>query len=335
MIKKVLKKIIGLLLRFPYLPERFFYFGFNGRVAIEPTNACNLRCRLCPTWQYMKREKGFMNLKDFKAIIDENVDIFKRINMIFAGEPLLNKDVFKMAKYVEERDIEVLISTNTTLFDVNKIEELFDSNLSYLIVCLDGTSKETHEQYRQGSNFEQIKENIRKICQVKKEKKAKKPYIALQFLVMKQNEHEIKDIIKLAKSLGVDCLDLKTLSLGSFVDLDKKIKLAKENLPRDAKYSRFVFKKGVLREKSKPRICSWMRQALIFWNGDVSMCCYDVNGDLIVGNVFKDGGFKKILKSKKYREYRKMAIQRKFKLCRNCNYSAYKATKKIIFKSEN
>jgi len=334
MIKKVLKKIIGLLLRFPYLPERFFYFGFNGRVAIEPTNACNLRCRLCPTWQYMKREKGFMNLKDFETIISDNIDIFKRINMIFAGEPLLNKDVFKMVKYAEDRGIETLVSTNTTLFDDSKIEELFDSGLSHLIVCLDGASKETHEQYRQGSNFEQIKENIKKICKVKKEKKFRKPYISLQFLVMKQNEHEIEDMVKLAKFLGVDCLAFKTLSLGSFIDLDKKIQLAKENLPKDTRYSRFLFKGSILKEKSKPRICSWMRQALIFWNGDVSLCCYDVNGDLIVGNIFKDGGFKKILKGKKYREYRKMAIQRKFKLCQNCNYSA-EVIKKIVFKSEN
>ena len=330
MIKKVLKKFLGFLFKIPFLPARFYYFGFNGRVAIEPTNVCNLKCRLCPTWQYMKRKKGFMRLEDFKKIVDENKNIFKRINMIFAGEPLLNKDVFKMVKYAEERRIEVLLSTNTTLFDENKIEELFDSKLSYLIVCLDGAKKETHEQYRQGSDFEQVKNNIKKICQFKAEKGLKKPYITLQFLVMRQNENEIGDIIKLAEDFGVDALSLKSLSLGSFIDLNKKIQLAKENLPKDDKYSRFIFKHGLLKAKSKPRICSWMRQALIFWNGDVSLCCYDVNGDLIVGNVFKDNGFKKILKSRKYKQYRKMAIQRKLKLCQNCNYSA-ETVKTIVF----
>ncbi len=330
LIKKVLKKIVGLLLRLPFLPMQFYYFGFNGRVVIEPTNACNLKCRLCPTWQYMKREKGFMKLENFKNIIDDNKNIFKRVSMIFAGEPLLNKDLFKMVKYAEDKAIGVLLSTNTTLFDGNKIEELFDSGLSYLIVCLDGATKKTHEQYRQGSNFEQIKKSIKKICQAKKERKAKKPYIDLQFLVMKQNEHEIESIIKLAQSLGVDRLTLKTLSLGSFVDLDKKIQLAKENLPKDSRYSRFIFKNNILKEKSKPRLCSWLRQAVILWNGDVAMCCYDFNGELILGNIFEDNGFKKIFKSKKYRKYRKMAIQRRFKLCQNCNYSA-EAVKTIVF----
>jgi len=330
MIKKFLKKILGFLLKTSFLPSRFYYFGFNGRVAIEPTNACNLRCRLCPTWQYQKREMGFIKFENFKKIIDENKDIFKRINMIFAGEPLLNKDIFKMVKYAEEKGIEVLISTNTTLFNDDRIKELFDSDLSYLIVCLDGASKETHEQYRRGSNFEQVKENIRKICQTKQEKKIKKPYIILQFLVMKQNEHEIERMIQLAKELGVDKLDFKTLSLGSFVELDKKIQLAKENLPDNINYSRFIFRDGYLAAKSKPILCSWLRQTVILWNGDVSMCCYDFNGDLVVGNIFKDGGLKNILKSKKYKEYRKMAIQRKFKLCQNCNFSS-ETTKSIIF----
>lgn len=330
MIKKIVKKIIGILLKIPFLPAKLYYFGFNGRVAIEPTNVCNLKCRLCPTWQHQNREMGFMKLEDFKRIINENSDIFKRINMIFAGEPLMNQDVFRMVKHAEDKNIEVLLSTNTTLFDDGKIKEMFDSGLSHLIVCLDGAKKETHEQYRQGSNFEQVKTNIQKICQFKAENGPKKPYITLQFLVMKQNESEIGDIIKMAKDFGVDALNLKSLSLGSFMDFDKKIELAKQNLPADTRYSRFTFKDGVLKAKSKPQICSWMRQAVILWNGDISMCCYDFNGELTVGNVFKDGGFKKILRSKKYRSYRKAAIQRRFKLCQNCNFSG-ETTKTIIF----
>lgn len=329
MLKKTIKKIITPILKFSFLPERFYYLGFNGRVAIEPTNACNLKCRLCPTWQHMKRERGFMGLEKFKKIIDENSDIFKRINMIFAGEPLLDKDVFKMVAYAENKGIEVLLSSNTTLFSDEKIEELFDSNLSLLIVCLDGATKEIHEQYRQGSDFDQVKNNIAKICRIKKERKLKNPYIILQFLVMKQNEHQINQMIDLSKHLGVDALSLKTISLGSFVKIDKKIELAKENLPRETRYSRFEFDGRVLKEKSKPEICSWMRQSLILHNGDVSLCCYDDDGDLVVGNVFVDGGFKKILKSKKYRKFRKMAIQRKFKICQQCNHSA--ETARTIF----
>lgn len=331
--KKIIKKIIGFILRASFLSSKFYYFGFNGRIAIEPTNSCNLKCRLCPTWQHMRRERGFMKLEDFKIIINENKNILKRINMIFAGEPLLNEDVFKMIKYSENNKIKVLLSSNTTLFSVQKINEMFDSGLSYLIVCLDGATKATHEQYRQGSNFENIKTNIREICRIREERGFRKPYIILQFIVMKQNEHEIKEIISMAKDLGVDKIDLKTLSLGSFVDANRKIELARENLPEDTNYSRFIFKNDHLTAKSKPVLCSWLKQAVVLWNGDVAMCCYDFDGDLIVGNIFKDGGLRKVLKSQKYRRYRKMAIQRKLKLCQNCNFSA-ETTKSIVFNQE-
>lgn len=331
--KKFIKTLGGWILNLPFWPESLYYFGFNGRVALEVTNSCNLKCRLCPTWQYMKRPRGFMKLEQFKKIIDDNADIFKRINMIFAGEPLLNPEVFSMVKYAQDRGIGVLVSTNATLLDEKKIEQVISSGLNNLIVCLDGTTKEIHEQYRQGSDFEQTKENIRQLCRYKKQSGQSYPYITLQFLVMKQNEHQIPDIIELAKDLGVDSLDLKALSLGSFVSLDRKIELAENNLPNDQNFSRFYFKGGKLRDKSKPRICSWMRQALILFNGDVSLCCYDVDGDLVVGNIFKDGGFKKIYRSSKYRKWRKKAIQRKIGLCQRCNYSSG-FNRSIIFNPE-
>ena len=74
--------------------------------------------------------------------------------------------------------------------------------------------------------------------------------------------------------------------------------------------------------KSKPKFCSWLRQTVIFWNGDVTMCCYDFNGDLTVGNVFSGGGLKKVLKSDKYKKFRKMAVKKQNKLCQNCNLTS-------------
>lgn len=306
----------------PYLPYQLCDFGFNGSIIIEPTNECNLKCPLCPTSQNMKREKGFMRLKDFKVIIDENIDIFKNIYMNFAGEPLLNKNVFKMVKYAEEKGIKTMISTNTTLLH-RYIDEILNSGLSSLIVCLDGATKDTHELYRVGSDFNKIKENIRKICEEKRKRDLIKPVISLQFIVMKQNEHEIERIIKLAKSLGVDKLVLKSVSLGSWVPINKKIELAKSYLPHQKRYSRYtVDDKGIPHIKAKVNVCPWIRQSVIYWNGDVTLCCYDYNGELIVGNVFDDGSFKKIWKSEKYKKYRKAVIRRELPLCKNCNLTS-------------
>lgn len=311
---KLLQQGASLIL--PHLPYRFFDFGFSGKLIIEPTNVCNLRCPLCPTAQNMKREKGFLSLDKFKAIVDEVSSFTKVINMGFAGEPLLNKDIFKMAKYAEEKGIRTGLSTNTTPLD-RYLDEVFDSGISNLIVCLEGASKETHEHYRVGSNFEEVRENIRRLCQKKRKEKFQKPHITLQFVVMKHNEHEIDEIVELAGNLGVDSLMLKTLSLGSWVGLERKKQLAKEWLPSQEELSRFRIKDDVPQLKARPKVCGWLRQSVILWNGDVTMCCYDFNGELVVGNIFKEK-FQKIWKSERYKRMRKAVVKMEPKLCQNC-----------------
>jgi len=309
-----LKQNIGSLI-LPYLPWWLCDFGFSKKVIIEPTNACNLRCLMCPTPK-MKRARGFLSLENFEKIIDD-IPSLKSVSMNFAGEPLLNKDIFKMVKYAEAKDIKVLISTNTVFLD-KYIDEVLSSGLSNLIVCLDGATKESHERYRIGSNFESIKRNIEKLCIEKKKRNLKKPLINLQFLVMKYNEAEIPAIISFAKILDIDKVDLKSISLGTHHDVNKKIELGKKFLPSE-KFSRYVWKQGKPVLKYKPKLCQWVRQAVILWNGDVACCCYDFEGQLIVGNIFKDGGFKKIWNSSKYKKYRKKILRKEFDLCKNCN----------------
>jgi radical SAM protein with 4Fe4S-binding SPASM domain len=182
---------------------------------------------------------------------------------------------------------------------------------------MDGASRETHEYYRVGSNFEEIKENIRRLCQEKRERKLKTPHITLQFVVMKHNEHEVDEIIRLAGSLGVDSLNLKTVSLGSWVEIARKKQLAGVWLPSNEDFSRYEMRNEAPQLKLKPKVCGWLRQSVILWNGDVSMCCYDFNGELVVGNIFEEP-FTRIWKSPKYKKIRKAVVKREPKLCQNC-----------------
>jgi radical SAM protein with 4Fe4S-binding SPASM domain len=317
MFKSVLKNAkqsIGSLI-LPHLPWQLYDFGFSGRVVIEPTNVCNLRCPMCPTSK-LKRARGFLSLNNFKEIVD-GISGLKLINMSFAGEPLLNKDTLKMVEYAEKKGIRVIVSTNS-VFLGERIDEVLNSGLDTIIVCLDGVTKETHEAYRRGSDFEEVKNNIRMLCAEKKKRGLKKPKITLQFLVMKHNEHEIPAIKLLAKELGVDELSLKSMSLGTHHNTDERVKLGKDFLPSE-RFSRYKWNRGKPIIKEKPKLCHWVRRSVILWNGDVICCCYDFEGKLVVGNVFRDGGFDKVWRSEKYKKYRKKIIRREFEICKRCN----------------
>lgn len=313
-INKSLKQNLGGLV-LPHLPWQLCDFGFSGRIIIEPTNVCNLKCPLCPV-SSAKRSKGFLSFQNFKNIID-GIPNLKFINFGWAGEPLLNKEIFKMVKEAHSRGIRSSLSTNTVLLN-QYVGEVLDSGLNILIVCLDGVKKEIHERYRVGSDFESIKNNIREFCAQKHKRGLEFPRVVLQSLVTKDNEKDMSSMIKLAESLGVDSLEFKTLSLGSSVSLAEKIKRAKEFLP-SAQFSRYDIKEGKPIIRSKSKICHWLRQAVILWNGDVVPCCYDFEGALAVGNVLKDGGFKKVWQSEKYKKYRQKIIKKQFALCQNCS----------------
>ena len=302
-------------------PKLIGYFGFSGSLIIEPTNTCNLKCPVCPTSQNMKRPKGLMGIEDFNNILNQVSDIVNLINFGFSGEPLLNRHIFKMVKSAESRNIETSISTNTTFLH-NYFEQVFDSNLSNLIVCLDGVTPDAHEAYRIGSDFYRIRENIIEICRLKRMKKAKKPLIILQFLVMKQNEHEVEAIKELSQQWSVDRLVLKTFSLGSWLGKSEKYKVAQKYLPKQKKYQRFTIKNGGISVASRPPFCPWLRQSVIYWNGDVTMCCYDFNGEMVVGNVFSGENFKTIWRSHRYLEVRRKVLKNEYKLCQMCNLTS-------------
>jgi len=303
-----------ILPRVPY----FFLSRFPKSIIVEPTNLCNLKCPVCPTSQNMKREKGFMDLKTFKFLINDIKGKIPGIVMNFAGEPFLNKDLFSMIKYAETNGVKVSISTNST-FLKDCVPRILDSQLSSIIVCLDGTTKNTHEAYRVGSNFEDVKRGIKKLCDEKIKQKKKKPIIKLQFLVNRKNEHQINEIISLAKEFKVDFLNLKSFSLGSWLNVKRRRFFRKKFLPQKSRISRYKTKKGKVNLINVPKVCRWIRRSVVLWNGKVTTCCYDFNGENVFSDIWEYGGFIKLWKSKKYGLIRRKILLRKFPLCRRCN----------------
>lgn len=279
----------------------------------------------------MTRQKGVMKPEDFKKLVDEIKSHVQRIYFNFAGEPFLNPNLCDMIKYAEDRNIATIVMTNSTMLH-KYMDLIFNSGMSRIYVAMDGATKETQEKYRVGSDFEQVKSNILELCRRKKALGAKKPHIVLQFVVMKHNEHEIPRIIEFAKSAGVDQLDLKSVAIFGAGQLNKDFnELAESYLPANKYYSRYgVSRKRGIAEKSI--VCPWIFQSVIFWNGDVTTCCYDNNGVHVLGNAL-DKGFKAVWNSIEYRSTRKKILNAEMPLCKDCELT--RDYKKTIFFNTN
>lgn len=290
-------------------------------VIIEPTNICNLHCPLCPT-SFSKREKGIMSFSDFLKIVESLPSSIKHVDLYLSGEPLINKDLFRMIKFLVNKNIYCSLSTNGTLLG-EKIEEILDSGLFKLIIGIDGATEDTYKKYRIGGNFPIITENIKRLVQEKGKRNSKTPLIICQFIVMKHTEKEVDMIVKLAKDLKVDALSLISVSLGTHnTDEDERKRLASEYLPKDISFSRYYIDNARMPiNKWQYNYCPHWRMPVILWNGDVAVCCFDHNGLKVYGNLLRKN-FIEVWKSKEHFQIVEKILFRKMEICRTCGITS-------------
>ena len=82
---------------------------------MKVTNACNLRCGFCPTFQpWNRRKTGMMNL----SLIDKiDWSATKYTELQMGGEPLLHPALPEIIARVKAKGVKVGLSTNATLLD--------------------------------------------------------------------------------------------------------------------------------------------------------------------------------------------------------------------------
>src|SRR5215475_10379638 len=100
------------------------------------------------------------------------------------------------------------MSTNATLMDDRRADQLLDCGLDYFILAFDGAVKETYEKYRVGAILEKTRENILNFLQKKLDRKAP-VYVVLQMVLLKENTREIDEYRKLWSIPGVDEIRFK------------------------------------------------------------------------------------------------------------------------------
>jgi radical SAM protein with 4Fe4S-binding SPASM domain len=299
-------------------------FGYPYVALVEIGNYCNLSCPTCPTpASKICRKKELMTLENFKKVVDNLKDSVHVLLLYFTNEPLLNSDLAAMLKYAHKSNLYTEISSNAVLLNETKTAELLESGPDKIILDLDGASKESYEHFRAGADFDKVLGNIRYFCRQKKLLKLRKPFIELQFVLNKFNQDEVGDIKTLARELGVDNLSIRSFGLGRYAYNPEEIKeLSTRFLPDSEKYQKKIrYKKEgqTLEIKNSPKKCPLARTHLVVLvDGTVVMCCYDLAGQYVYGNIFYKK-LKDIWFSHDVRKKRQAAQSRQHALCKTCS----------------
>ncbi|MGA9293576.1 MAG: radical SAM protein [Ignavibacteriaceae bacterium] len=293
-------------------------WGMPVSYSIEPTNHCNLKCPECPSGLgTLTRSLGLQKLDDFKKIINQIKRAGFYIQLFFQGEPFINKELPLMIKYARENNIYVSISTNGHFINEKNVDSVLENAPDKLIFSIDGLDEESYRNYRVGGTFKQADEGLKLLTRRKKELGKKNPFVEFQFIVMKQNEHQLDDVIKYGNDAGVDKVVFKTMQVSSYEN-------ALHFLPSKNKYKRYNIDKGKYQIKSKLKnhcFALW-RTSVITWDGRVVPCCFDKDANFELGklNGLPDNQLKQIWRSDAYQNFRKsILINRKGNgMCNNC-----------------
>jgi len=266
------------------------------RVNIELTNYCNLKCLWCAGSG--DRKKGFMDFNTFTRALDQILSdniIVHEIHIYIVGESLLHPDFCKFVEFLgklQKKQKIVLVTNATLLSDLIMDCIITSKGLDVIQFSVDGGTKETFEWLRRGAKWDDTINKINRFLE--KNNKCVKTGLITIDMGAHFNE-EFKKIVE-----QVDFFDFRSPHNWTGQDELKDFNLKK------------IF---------NPHPCKFIQNNLvILWNGDVTLCCADLHGRGVIGNIYTKN-IKDLWRGERLSIFRKQASGRKkeIDLCKECS----------------
>lgn len=261
-------------------PFELIYAKFNNEhipdfpyvVDIELTNHCNMNCIFCGQ-QTMKRSKGYMNRDTFENIIDECSKYNTGIRFIRWGEPLLHNEMIDYSWNITDGGLLLHITTNGLLLD-KYIGDMLNFGLHSITISLQGATEKEYCLMRNNNFYSKIVDNIKRLHEMAKI--YKHPYIQISSTMTNDNSEDIDEFVKFwlqySDLVSIGKTDLSRININdikSKIIKDKMMKLKKSESP-------------LLYKLNCPDM---FNKLAVDWNGDVTACCSDYDGFLVIGNI--------------------------------------------------
>ena len=292
-------------------------WGLPFNISVEPTTNCNLGCPECPSGlKQFTRPTGNLQWELFQKLVDETHSHLVYLYFYFQGEPYIHPLFLKMVRYASDLGIYTVTSTNAHYLTERKARETIESGLSRILISIDGTTQDVYEQYRVGGTLEKVLEGTRLLVEQKRKLNSPTPHIVFQFLVVRPNEHQIEEVYRLAKEIGVDEVKLKTAQIYDYEN-------GSDLIPTISKYSRYRQQSdGKYRIKNKLLNQCWKlwHSCVVTWDGKVVPCCFDKDAKYAMGDV-SNRTFKQIWENDSYNRFRKSILvsRSQIDICTNCS----------------
>ncbi len=254
-------------------------------IHLEFVSYCNLRCQLCSLDH--EKPKIRMTESTLKHFFDDFLSDkrFRNVNTIHlynAGEVLLHPNLEGMLAIIKEYKTKAInanskfpqigLLTNATTLNEKNSNILINSGvLDHIRFSMDGGTKEKFEEMRTRAEWDVFVKNIKTFC-------------ALNSRTQKPIKTGIISLLEFKSKLSTEWMSQEFVDLLNVVDgyeLRYAHNWAGEILLEELKNKK--------RKKNLKMGCSLlMHQLVVLPNGDVTVCCADLNSKGVIGNILKE-----------------------------------------------
>ncbi len=175
-------------------------------ITMDITNKCPLKCIQCrKTYFETFEEQRDMNFELFKRISAEVFPHARSVMLSSAGEPLMTKNLFDAVDITRSYNVrEISFISAGFHLNASRAEKIVDNGVTRVEFSIDGASAPVYNKIRIGSDFDKVIKNITYLSEYKKKKKSRTPLLRFNYVLMKNNIHELPAFIDLAAKLGVE-----------------------------------------------------------------------------------------------------------------------------------
>lgn len=285
-------------------------------VYIEVTGACNLRCPNCPR-TYSNNKRG--NISDdlfFKIIssIAKDYPKLRRMGFHFFGEIEMKNNFDILIRFARQNlpNTHFGISTTLTFKDKEVIKKLLLAGFNTIGVWPDSGSGDIYDKIRTGGGFEIVKENINVLLAEREKRQLNSIGIHIGMVRNKINRSYIDEFYREFKFI----YDFKNTYLVSIDSHDWAGQIPSDHIINTVK--KYTLK--------IPKPCLRSFTTLVFSaTGDVTLCCYDMNLQLKIGNIRSDAGIKELWTSREANSIRnKIRFFNPPEICKQCHNYYFK-----------
>ncbi|MGQ9695468.1 MAG: radical SAM/SPASM domain-containing protein [Thermodesulfobacteriota bacterium] len=173
-----------------------------GAWQIELTSRCPLQCRMCNHIEYNDFYREDMPFENFKKILP----YLKEVETVILegwGESLLYHHLPECIRLVKNEGSEVGFVTSGQGLNEAYISELLAAGVDFMGFSLAGTTPQTHDAIRINSSLSKLLASIQLLQELKKKRKISHPRLHIVYLILKDNIHEVPDLIGLCQELGI------------------------------------------------------------------------------------------------------------------------------------